>query len=164
MRKPWVIAFTIIGILLTFVTLVMACFACSKSSVWWVVPVLYLLALIWAVVPPLWFWYEYHWIIHDPKKGDSSQLDKYKYGVQTGVAIWAGVALSLAAYISSDHFKAHDNRPAISNALTGMQFERVSGGTAGAALRVKVTEATLKEMMQLKDKPVEIDADGNLKK
>jgi hypothetical protein len=83
--------------------------------------------------------------------------------VQTGAAIWAGVAISLGAYISSDHFKAHDNRPAISKALDGMQFGRVSGGTAGATLKVKVTEATLEKMKGLKDKPLEIDADGNVK-
>jgi len=148
------------GVVLIFVTLIMAALAWRWASF---LGVLYILASIWAVGPPLWFWHEYHSNILDPNKGDTSQLDKYKYGVQTGAAIWAGVAISLGAYISSDHFKAHDNRPAISKALDGMQFGRVSGGTAGATLKVKVTEATLEKMKGLKDKPLEIDADGNVK-
>lgn len=70
---------------------------------------LYVLGAIWAVGPPTWFWCEY-FFLYLPK-GNPAGFEQFKYGQQVSVAIWAGVALALFAYVSSDHFKP-DKPPA----------------------------------------------------
>jgi hypothetical protein len=112
-KTPWYLkgmpgpvrAFLPISALLVLGTLILAVLAWWSPTPKEYLPWLYLCAAFWGVTPPLWFWFEYHYYILDPKVGNMSQLEKYKYGVQTGMAVWAGIAVSLAAYISSDHFK-----------------------------------------------------------
>jgi hypothetical protein len=65
---------------------------------------IYMLAAAWAIGPAVWFWYEYFFVYR--QHGDAAAFDEFKHGQQTAIAIWAGVTLSLAAFASSDHFKA----------------------------------------------------------
>jgi hypothetical protein len=85
-------------VLVTFSLAVLSWWSPKEGHPW-----LTLLAAIWAVSPPIWFWYEYLFLIVNHV--DEKQLEKYKFAVQLGAAIWAGVAISLAAYVGSDHFK-----------------------------------------------------------
>ena len=64
---------------------------------------LYILGAIWAVAPPVWFWYEYFYVYRS--SGDPSGFEQFKYGQQVAIAIWAGVALTLFGYVSSERFK-----------------------------------------------------------
>jgi hypothetical protein len=49
------------------------------------VGILYGFLLIWAIGPPLWFWYEYHYVFTNPRFGadynTAEKLDRYKFGV-----------------------------------------------------------------------------------
>jgi hypothetical protein len=63
------------------------------------------LASFWAVLPPVYFWYEYHFI-YRRYETNLDTFERFKYGQQLSVAIWAGLALTLGALASSDHFKA----------------------------------------------------------
>lgn len=67
---------------------------------------IYLLAAIWAVGPPIWFWYEYFFVYRNHGEPDTFEL--FKHGQQVSLAIWAGVALALAAFASSDHFQEQE--------------------------------------------------------
>ena len=64
---------------------------------------IYIFAAGWAVVPPIWFWIEFFWIYD--AYGRPNSLERFRYGQQVSVAIWAGVTLSLAGLATSDHFK-----------------------------------------------------------
>jgi hypothetical protein len=57
---------------------------------------LYVLIFFWSVLPPLWFWYEYHFIFkHVGKRSNPRSFDLFKHGQQTGAAIWAGALASM---------------------------------------------------------------------
>jgi hypothetical protein len=47
---------------------------------------------IWAIAPPMYFWYEYYWL-YDP----ATSLDQFKYGQEVSRNIWAGVLAALIA-------------------------------------------------------------------
>jgi hypothetical protein len=64
----------------------------------------YVMGAVWAIIPPLWFWYEYFYIYLP--HGDPKTFEQFKYGQQVSVAIWAGVALALFAFVSADRFKS----------------------------------------------------------
>ncbi len=63
----------------------------------------YGVAAFWAVLPPVWFWFEYYYLYK--RHGAVGTFELFKHGQQTAVAIWAGIALSLVAVASSDNFK-----------------------------------------------------------
>ena len=65
---------------------------------------IYVLAALWAVLPPIWFWFEYFFVYR--VKGRDGTFELFKHGQQTSIAIWAGVTLSLVAFASSEYFKA----------------------------------------------------------
>jgi hypothetical protein len=67
------------------------------------VETIYILAVLWAVLPPIWFWFEYFFLYQ--RYGEKDGFEAFKYGQQISVAIWAAVTLSLAALASSEHFK-----------------------------------------------------------
>src|SRR5437764_367181 len=48
------------------------------------------LASFWAVLPPVYFWYEYHFIYRRYEK-NLDAFERFKYGQQLSVAIWAGL-------------------------------------------------------------------------
>lgn len=89
------------------VTLGLAVLAWKTSSLELIV----ILAVVWAVAPPVYFWYEYHFVYrrYEP---DLSAFEQFKYGQQVSIAIWAGVAIALGALASSDHFKKSESLPA----------------------------------------------------
>ena len=57
----------------------------------------------WAVVPPIWFWFEYFFVYRWYGKPDTLEL--FKYGQDVAKAIWAGVLVGLIALASSDAVK-----------------------------------------------------------
>lgn len=63
----------------------------------------YICTAVWAVTPPVWFWFEYFYLYR--RYGNPDTLELFKYGQQVAAAIWAGIAISLAAFVSSEHFK-----------------------------------------------------------
>jgi outer membrane protein OmpA-like peptidoglycan-associated protein len=87
------------AIILLLVTAAAAVFAWNTHSP----RLLYALAAIWAVAPPAWFWFEYFYLYRP--LGNPEAFEQFKYGQQVAVAIWAGVALALFAYLSSERFK-----------------------------------------------------------
>jgi len=62
-----------------------------------------LLVVAWAVVPPIWFWFEFYFLYL--VDGEEGSEDLFKHGQQTAVAIWAGIALSLGGLAWSDRLK-----------------------------------------------------------
>jgi outer membrane protein OmpA-like peptidoglycan-associated protein len=87
------------AIILLLLTAAAAVFAWNTHSP----KLLYALAAIWAVGPPAWFWFEYFYLYRS--LGNPEAFEQFKYGQQVAVAIWAGVALALFAYLSSERFK-----------------------------------------------------------
>src|SRR5262245_58251279 len=61
-----------------------------------------LFAVVWAVVPPVWSWFDYFYLFRCC--GDRKQLEEFKHGQQVSAAVWAAIAVTLAALASSDHF------------------------------------------------------------
>jgi hypothetical protein len=57
----------------------------------------------WAFFPAVWAWLEFFFI--HPKYGSEESAELLKEGHRVSLAIWAPLALSLAAYSSSDYFK-----------------------------------------------------------
>lgn len=89
---------------------------------------IYYLIGFWAVVPPLWFWFEYFYLYL--KYGKEDGLDRFKYGQQVAAAIWAGVLAMLIAFAASDVFPAPSNvtenaaEPAQSDTPTPVEQEQ----------------------------------------
>jgi hypothetical protein len=65
---------------------------------------LILLAALWGVWPPLWWWIEFFFIY--PRHHTPEKFELLKHGAQASLAIWAPIAVALAAYSASDYFKA----------------------------------------------------------
>lgn len=61
------------------------------------------LAALWGVWPPLWWWAEFFFVY--PKHHTKEKFELLKHGAQASLAIWAPIAVALAAYSSSDYFK-----------------------------------------------------------
>jgi hypothetical protein len=72
---------------------------------------LWLLAFLWAFVPALWAWAEFFFI--HPRWGNDNSAELLKEGHRLSLAVWAPIALSLAAYSSSDYFKPLSPNPAV---------------------------------------------------
>jgi hypothetical protein len=62
-----------------------------------------------AIVPPVWFWYEYFFVYR--KWGKEGTLELFKYGQQVSVAIWAGVLASLIMLAASNVTKPNNTTP-----------------------------------------------------
>ena len=71
----------------------------------------HIFAAIWAIAPPICFWVEYFCFYR--KYGKRGTLELFKHGQQLAGAIWAGIAISLVALGSSDHFKQPEAPPII---------------------------------------------------
>ena len=54
---------------------------------------LQLLGVVWAIFPPLWFWFEYFFL------WDRAQLEHFKHGQALSGAIWLGTLALIAAYL-----------------------------------------------------------------
>jgi hypothetical protein len=67
------------------------------------VEVIYSLAVLWTVLPPIWFWFEFFFLYQT--SGEKDGFEAFKYGQQVSIAIWAAVTLSLVAIATSEHFK-----------------------------------------------------------
>jgi hypothetical protein len=63
----------------------------------------YIFAAVWAIAPPVWFWFEYFKVYR--KYGNPDTLELFKYGQQVAIGIWAAIALTLFAVSSTEHFK-----------------------------------------------------------
>jgi len=62
------------------------------------------LATCWAILPPVWFWYEFYGLhrFSDFKEGNPARtnFEKFKHGQQLSAAVWLGVLTVLAGTIS----------------------------------------------------------------
>tara|TARA_B100000315_G_scaffold255670_1_gene299648 strand:- start:18402 stop:18794 length:393 start_codon:yes stop_codon:yes gene_type:complete len=55
--------------------------------------------IIWAVVPPLWFWFDYFFIWKTENlKDDPIALEKFKYGQSVSRNVWLAFVVLLAAF------------------------------------------------------------------
>lgn len=98
-RPKRVLAAAIAGVALLLVTPVFAVIAWHQKD-----PTrLYILGAVWAVAPPVWFWYEFFFLYR--VRGDPAGFEQFKHGQQVAVAIWAGVAIATFAFASSERFK-----------------------------------------------------------
>jgi hypothetical protein len=66
-------------------------------------PLVALLAALWAIIPPIWFWYDY-FVLFKPY-APATAHEYFRHGQQLSAAIWASITLTLAAMSSSDLFK-----------------------------------------------------------
>jgi hypothetical protein len=91
-----------LAILAVIATAIAACVAWRFKD-----PALIFVALfLWAVIPPITFWWEYYFVYL--RYGIEDRFELFKYGQQICGAIWAGVLVCLIAIASSDHFKSND--------------------------------------------------------
>ncbi len=56
------------------------------------------LALVWSVIPPIWFWYEFYFLYRN--NGNLEEFDKFKYGQELSKAIWLGLGAALFAAVA----------------------------------------------------------------
>ncbi len=66
-----------------------------------------LLLVFWAIAPPVWFWFEFHYLYRECAAQDS--FDYFKYSQQVSVAIWAGVVFCITALLANSE-KAPNKR------------------------------------------------------
>lgn len=59
-----------------------------------------LLAASWAVLPPIWFWWEYFGM-YRTRHSNKGTWELFKHGQQLGVGVWAGIAASIGAFALS---------------------------------------------------------------
>ena len=64
---------------------------------------LMLLAALWGVLPSLFWWVEFFYMY--PPHHTTAKFELLKHAAQASLAIWAPIAVALAAYASSDYFK-----------------------------------------------------------
>lgn len=64
---------------------------------------LYAISAAWAVLPPIWWWLEMFFIY--PAHHTERKFELLKQAAHASLAIWAPIAVGLAAYASSDYFK-----------------------------------------------------------
>jgi hypothetical protein len=76
----------------------------EASKDWWL-PCLYVLAAVWAILPPTLLWVEYHQVLLRDPKFVGERFDGYKYGVDLGLKIWLAVYTVLALFLASEFFK-----------------------------------------------------------
>lgn len=50
-----------------------------------------IVAVIWGIGPPCWFFYEYHFIFR-AGKGNAAAIDEFKHSQDLAAKIWAGFA------------------------------------------------------------------------
>lgn len=122
---------TIVSLLMMAVTLVLVIVAwntdelriCSEkiSSV----TIIYGLVGIWGILPPIWFWLEYFFILH--KHGTDQDFERFKYGQQLSIAVWVVVTTLLVALASSDHFKKPASESATKQSATTDPSQKNSG-------------------------------------
>jgi uncharacterized membrane protein len=92
----WIVfAAAVLGVLVVFVTL----WAARKSLCSGDVFHLYVTIAVWAIAPPVWFWFEYFTVYL--RWGKPESFDLFKYGQQVAAAIWAGVLATLLAFAAS---------------------------------------------------------------
>ena len=63
-----------------------------------------MLAALWTVCAPIWFFLEYHFFYRKAPGQGSWEL--FKHGQQLAIAVWAGIAAALYALSTSDVVKA----------------------------------------------------------
>lgn len=106
-KSRWVrrmFCFSMVLLFLTALT-VAGAFACCRDSAR---AITLGFAALWAVGTPIWFFYEYFWLYREAAAPNSWEI--FKYGQQLGVAIWAGLTVSLYALGSSDLAKPTEVR------------------------------------------------------
>ena len=59
------------------------------------------LAAFWAVVPPIWFWYEYYWIYLRLDENQQGSFEGLRYGQQLATAIWASMLVVQGIVLSA---------------------------------------------------------------
>lgn len=59
--------------------------------------------MLWGIAPPLWWWAEFFFIY--PRHHSAEKFELLKHGAQASLAIWAPIAIALAAYSTNDYFK-----------------------------------------------------------
>jgi hypothetical protein len=72
---------------------------------------LYVLILLWAFGPPVWFWYEYFFIFL--VDGEIDSLDLLQHGQQTAAAIWAGMLAFLGGVAAATKDSANEQADVI---------------------------------------------------
>jgi hypothetical protein len=91
------------GALLGAVALVYTVYAVVKAPPCEFPVRLLMLAALWGLVPPLWWWFEFFFIF--PHHHTTEKFELIKHGAQASLAIWAPIAVALAAFSASDYFK-----------------------------------------------------------
>ena len=91
------------GAVLGVVTLIYTVYAVLAAAPCEFPSRLLLLAALWGLVPPLWWWFEFFFVF--PHHYSAEKFELVKHGAQASLAIWAPIALALAAFSSSDYFK-----------------------------------------------------------
>ncbi|KZX57046.1 hypothetical protein A3709_04555 [Halioglobus sp. HI00S01] len=52
----------------------------------------------WGIGPPVWFFYEYHFVFRHPDKGGNADaVSEFKYSQGLATKVWAGVLAALVA-------------------------------------------------------------------
>ena len=85
----------IVSIGLLIVTIVVVRYCWGAEHLW----LLYSVIGLWAVGPPVWFWFEYFYIYR--AYGQPDTLDLFKCGQDVSKAIWAGVLAVLIAFAAT---------------------------------------------------------------
>jgi hypothetical protein len=82
------------------VTLVATVWAYVNGKRDWII----VLAFLWTILPPAWFWIDYFVVFR--RAGNLDEFEAFKHGQQVSAAIWAAIAVSLAALAGSDALEA----------------------------------------------------------
>ena len=97
-----------VSLLAGIIGVAFAIYTCCKVPVYWEQKDLegvLKLAAAWLILPPIFFFLEYHFLFRSSCFGRHTKLDEFKYGQQVSISIWAGIALLMFAIANSSHFK-----------------------------------------------------------
>lgn len=89
----------VVGAIAAIASLVICVLAATRGLSGGKAPIA-LLAAAWAILPPIWFWWEYFGM-YRTTHSNKGTWELFKHGQQLGVAVWAGIAASIGAFALS---------------------------------------------------------------
>jgi hypothetical protein len=100
--------------------------------------VIALLAAAWAILPPVWFWWEY-FFRYRTELSNPATWEYFKHGQQLGVAVWAGFAASIGAFALSPLSDPADSaKPELKCELKAVAAAASVPSTEGVALDIRL--------------------------
>lgn len=104
-------------------------------------PTLAAIAAAWAILPPAWFWWEYFYVFRTQRSNEGT-WEYFKHGQQLGVAVWAGIAASVAAFTISPLSDSNTSHPKLDCKVMSITAAASAPTTSSSAFELRLSCGT----------------------